>query len=122
MPQQITKPYKTQDIPLDVQVDELHLDIEDHHGVDLTSFEEPKQKQLQDETSRDPTLKVLWRTVIDGWPDTIQELPASMQKFLAIQRWDRHIKRCPVQGKTSHCTQDTPRGTSRASYTKATWG
>ena len=75
----LPNPYKTQDIPLDVQVD--GLDIEDHHCVDLTSFEEPKQKQLQDETSRDPTLKVLWRTVIDGWPDTIQELPASIRSF-----------------------------------------
>ena len=77
----LPNPHKTQDIPLDVRVDETHLDVEDYHGVDLTSFEEPKQKQLQDETSKDPTLKVLWHTVIDGWPDTMQELPTSIRSF-----------------------------------------
>ena len=77
----LPNPSKRQDVPLDLQVDESYLDVEDYHGVDMTSFEEPKEKQLQDETSRDPVLKVLWKTVVTGWPETIKDLPTSIREF-----------------------------------------
>ena len=68
-------PDKNQDVQLDVNVEEINSHI------DLIFFAQKKRDELQHETSRDPTLRALWKVVTNGWPDTIKEVPTEVRTF-----------------------------------------
>lgn len=57
--------------------------------LDLTvgqvRFSTERIKSLQEETKRDPTLSKLIPTIIQGWPDTIQEIPEAIRSFWSFR-------------------------------------
>ena len=75
----LPNPKKTEDVPIDLHIDEALL-VQDTDD-DLACFSNTKQVQLQKETSRDPTMKLLSRTIQDGWPDEIRQVPNSLRTF-----------------------------------------
>ncbi|XP_067868027.1 sodium-dependent phosphate transport protein 2C-like [Heterodontus francisci] len=58
-------------MPFDVQVDEVDVELEDVHNIDLMRFGQNKCEELQSETFRDSVLTTLWQLIISGWPDTM---------------------------------------------------
>lgn len=72
---------KNHEVELDNRVDSIMIDEVDNISIDLMNFSATKQKQMREETARDPTLNGLAQTIYAGWPETIQELPATLREF-----------------------------------------
>ena len=64
-------------VELDLRVDGIEMTTAEVHrcDIDLVNFSQRKQHQLRDQTARDPTMNALMETVIQGWPDSIKDLP-----------------------------------------------
>ena len=74
-------------IQLDLRVDGLDMQLEDHtlKTIALINFSESKQKQLQTETSNDPILRELMDTTMVGWPEGIKKLPADLRAYWSFR-------------------------------------
>ena len=74
-------------IQLDLRVDGLDMQLEDHtfKTIALINFSESKQKQLQTETSNDPILRELMDTIMVGWPEGIKKLPAVLRAYWSFR-------------------------------------
>ena len=70
-------------VKLDLRVDGTEMTTaEVHHcDIDLVNFSQRKQHQLRDQTARDPTMNALMETIIQGWPDSIKDLPTDVRVF-----------------------------------------
>ena len=77
-------------IQLDLRLDGLDMQLEDHtfKTIALINFSESKQKQLQTETSNDPILRELMDTIMVGWPEGTKKLPADLSAYWSL-RHDR---------------------------------
>ena len=49
--------------------------------TDLVNFSQRKQHQIRDQTARDPTMNAPMETIIQGWPDSIKDLPTDVRVF-----------------------------------------
>lgn len=78
----LPNPDKRQDVPLDIQVDDVTLtDCPVTQVIDLIHFGSAKQEVLQEETSHDPLLKELRQVIYAGWPDSIKGLPRDLRPY-----------------------------------------
>ena len=75
----LPNPKKKEDVQIDLHIDEV-LTVQDSDD-DLSNFSENKQAQLQRETAIDPTMNLLSKTIQDGWPDEIRQVPNSLRTF-----------------------------------------
>ena len=69
-------------VELDLRGDGIEITTaEVHHcDIDLVNFSQRKQHQLRDQTARNPTME----TIIQGWPDSIKDLPTDVRVFWSI--------------------------------------
>ena len=80
----LPNPEKNAEIPLDVTVDDIMLDVDDETAcsIDMIHFSINKRVQLREMSTADPTLRVvLQRVVYSGWPDTIKDLPKDLRPY-----------------------------------------
>ena len=70
-------------VELDLRVDGIEMTTAEVHrcDIDLVNFSQRKQHQLRDQTTRDPTMNALMETIIQGWPDSIKDLPTDVRVF-----------------------------------------
>ena len=61
--------------------DTIDLDL----TIGQVRFSSEKIKSLQHETKHDPTLSKLIATIIEGWPDSIQDLPTTIRSFWSFR-------------------------------------
>ena len=73
----LPNPEKNAEIPLDVTVDDIMLDVDDETAcsIDMIHFM----------STADPTLRALQRVVYSGWPDTIKDLPKDLRPYWAYR-------------------------------------
>ena len=76
----LPNPKKKADVQIDLHIDEV-MAVQDEYNHDLASFTPTKQAQLQRETASDPTLKLLSRTIQEGWPDVIGQVPSELRVY-----------------------------------------
>jgi len=73
---------KTDEIPLDLQVDSITLDdLEVPQNIALVNFGATRQDELQRETVNDPTLSTVKQLIVSGWPDSIKEVPETARPY-----------------------------------------
>ena len=53
--------------------------------IDLVNLSQRKQHQLRDQTARDPTMNAHMETIIQGWPDSIKDLPTDVRDFWSFR-------------------------------------
>ena len=72
---------------LDLRVDGIEMTTVEVHrcDIDLVNFSQRKQHQLRDQTARDPTMNALMETIIQGWPDSIKDLPTDVRVFWSFR-------------------------------------
>ena len=57
------------------------MDVQDKYDHDLASFTPTKQAQLQRESASDSTLKLLRKTIQEGWPNVIGQVPSELRVY-----------------------------------------
>ena len=74
-------------VELDLRVDGIEMTTAEVHrcDIDLVNFSQRKQHQLRDQTARDPTMNALMETIIQGWPDSIKDLPSDVRVFWSFR-------------------------------------
>ena len=74
-------------VELDLRVDGIEMTTAEVHrcDIDLVNFSQRKQHQLRDQTARDPTMNALMETIIQGWPDSIKDLPTDVRVFWSFR-------------------------------------
>ena len=74
-------------VELDLRVDGTEMTTAEVHrcDIDLVNFSQRKQHQLRDQTARDPTMNALMETIIQGWPDSIKDLPTDVRAFWSFR-------------------------------------
>ena len=74
-------------VELDLRVDGIEMTTAEVHrcDIDLVNFSQRKQHQLRDQTARDPTMNALMETIIQGWPDSIKDLPTDLRVFWSFR-------------------------------------
>ena len=79
----LPNPEKNDEIPLDVTVDDIMLEVDDENAcsIDLINFSINKRMQLREMSTADHTLCALQRVVYSGWPDTINVLPKDLRPY-----------------------------------------
>ena len=79
----LPNPENNDEIDLDVRVDGIDLEAEDHEHqtIALINFSMHKQRKLQEETTKDPTLNAIKEIVYQGWPTNIKDLPVDMRPY-----------------------------------------
>ena len=79
----LPNPENNAEIPLDVTVDDIVLDVDDENAcsIDLVNFSINKRVQLRDMYTADHTRCALQRVVYSGWPDTIKDLPKDLRPY-----------------------------------------
>ena len=79
----LPNPEKNDEIPLDVTVDDIMLEVDDENAcsIDLINFSINKRMQLREMSTADHTLCALQRVVYSGWPDTIKDLPKDLRPY-----------------------------------------
>ena len=78
-PLRLPNPEKNAEIPLDVTVDDIMLDVENACIIDMVNSSINIRVQLREMSTADPTLRALQRVVYSGWPDTIKDLPKDLR-------------------------------------------
>ena len=83
----LPNPEKNADIPLDVTVDYIVLDVDDENAcsIDLINFSINKRLQLREMSTADHTLCALQRVVYSRWPDTIKDLPKYLRPYRSFR-------------------------------------
>ena len=79
----LPNPEKNADIPLDVTVDDIVLDVDDENAcsIDLINVSINKRVQLREMSTADHILCALQRVVYSGWQDTIRDLPKDLRPY-----------------------------------------
>ena len=79
----LPNPEKNAEIPLDVAMDDIMLDVDDDNAcsIDMINFSINKRVQLREMSTADPTMRALLRVVYSGWPDTIKDLPKDIRPY-----------------------------------------
>ena len=79
----LPNPEKNDEIPLDVTVDDIMLEVDDENAcsIDLINLSINKRMQLREMSTADHTLCALQRVVYSGWPDTIKDLPKDLRPY-----------------------------------------
>ena len=74
-------------VELDLRVDGIEMTTAEVHrcDIDLVNFSQRKQHQLRDQTAREPTINALVETIIQGWPDSISDLPSAVRVFWSFR-------------------------------------
>ena len=74
-------------VELDLRVDGIEMTTAEVHrcDIDLINFSQRKQHQLRYQTARYPIMNVLMETIIQGWPDSIKDLPADVRVFWSFR-------------------------------------
>ena len=74
-------------LELDFRVDGIEMTTAEVHrcDIDLVNFSQRKRHQLRDQTARDPTMNALMETIIQGWPDSIKDLPTDVRVFWSFR-------------------------------------
>ena len=80
-------PEKNAEIPLDVTVDDITLDVDDEnaYSIDMINCSINKRVQLREMSTAHPTLRALRRVVYSGWPDTIKDLPRDLRPYCSYR-------------------------------------
>ena len=60
------------------------VEVEHIHATHFLPVPEHQLKELQKETACDQTLQMLKKVIVDGFPDTKQELPADIHPFFHL--------------------------------------
>lgn len=61
------------------------VEVEHIHAAQFLPIPEHQLKELQKETASDATLQVLKNVILDGFPDSKEELPASVHPYFSIR-------------------------------------
>ena len=79
----LPNPEKNAEIPLDVTVDDIVLDVDHENAcsIDLINFSINKRVPLREMSTADHLLFALQRVVYHGWPDTIKGLPEDCRPY-----------------------------------------
>ena len=79
----LPNPEKNDEIPIDVTVDDIMLEVDDENAcsIDLINFSINKRMQLREMSTADHTLCALQRVVYSVWPDTIKDLPKDLRPY-----------------------------------------
>ena len=79
----LSNPEKNAEIPLDVTVDVivLDVDVETACRIDMIHFSINKRLQFREMSTADHTLRALERIVYSGWPDTIKDPPKDLRPY-----------------------------------------
>ena len=74
-------------VELDLRVDGIEMTTAEvyHCDIDLVTFSQRKQHQFRDQTARDPTMNALMEIMIQGWPDSIKDLPTDVRVFWSFR-------------------------------------
>ena len=74
-------------VELDLRVDGIEMTTAEVHrcDIDLINFSQRKQHQLRYQTARYPIMNVLMETIIQGWPDSIKDLPTDVRVFWSFR-------------------------------------
>ena len=74
-------------VELDLRVDGIEMTTAEVHrcDIDLVNLSQRKQHQLRDQTARDPTMNAHMETIIQGWPDSIKDLPTDVRDFWSFR-------------------------------------
>ena len=77
----LPNPEKNADIPLDVTVDNIMIDVDDENAcsIDMINVSINKRVHLRKMSTADPTMRALQRIVYSGWPYTIKDLPKDLR-------------------------------------------
>ena len=72
---------------MDLRVDGIEMTTSEVHrcDIDLVNFSQRKQHQLRDQTASDSTMNALMETIIQGWPDSIKDLPTDVRFFWSFR-------------------------------------
>ena len=83
----LPNPGKNAEIPLDVTVDDIVLDIDDENAcsIDLINFSINKRVQLREMSTADHTPCALQRVVYSGCPDKIKDLPKDLRPYWSFR-------------------------------------
>ena len=83
----LPNPEKNAEIPLDVTVDDIVLDVdyENACSIELINFSINKRVQLREMSTADHTPCALQRVVYSGWPDTINDLPKDLRPYWSFR-------------------------------------
>ena len=83
----LSDPKDEESIPLDVRVDGIEWTPEEIYfdDIDLINFTRKKQEEMQDETDRDHSLCLLKDAIIQGWPETIKEVPTEIRYYWSFR-------------------------------------
>ena len=79
----LPNPEKNVEIPLDVTVDYITLDVDDENAcsIGMINFSINRRVQLRETTTADPTQRALQRVFYSGWPDTRKDLPKDLRPY-----------------------------------------
>ena len=79
----LPNPEKNADIPLDVTVDHITLDVDDENAcsIGMINFSINKRVQLRETTTADLTQRALQRVFYSGWPDISKDLPKDLRPY-----------------------------------------
>ena len=55
------------------------------HATQFLSIPDHQMKELQQETAADPTLQLLKKVILDGFPDSKDSLPVSIHPYFGIR-------------------------------------
>ena len=71
----------------DLRVDGIEITTAevDSCDIDLVNYSQSKQHQFRDQTARDPTMNALTETSIQGWPDSIKDLPTDVRVYWSFR-------------------------------------
>ena len=76
-------PKTRSDVDLDERIDNIDIDIDAEKlcNIALINFGQEKKKSIIEETLNDPDLATLKEVVINGWPNTIKDLPEKIRSY-----------------------------------------
>ena len=79
----LPNPEKNVEIPLDVTVDDIMLDVDDEttSSINMINFSINKRVQLREMSTADNTLRALQRVIFSAWADTIKDLPKDLRPY-----------------------------------------
>ena len=63
----------------------VEKEVEQICAVKFLPISDPQLKEIQGETALDPTLQLLKKTIITGWPEQKNEVPLQLHQYFTIR-------------------------------------
>lgn len=67
------------------QRSEAEEEVESIHVVDYLAISKQQLEEIQKETLKDPTLQVVKKTILEGWPDSNSTVPMQARQYYSIR-------------------------------------